>query len=136
MTEQRASWTATAVFALTAIGGDLARPLRGLGAFVAVVMFVGGAGLMFAALVIAAGRSRTKNVSIGGVFFLVESAPRDVQTQLLGSLAVQVVVGVATAAARPYTGAALGVLAPLAGLGFAGLWGARHGAFVDREASR
>jgi hypothetical protein len=132
MNEERLSWATTVVFAVTAIGGDIVKPLRGPAAFVAAVMFLGGAVLMFAALVVAAGRSRTKNIGIGGLFFLTESAPRPVQVQLLGSLAAQVVIGVATAAVRPNTGAALGVLAPIAGLGFTGLWGARHGAFPDR----
>jgi hypothetical protein len=132
MSEQRAAWIATAVFVVTAIGGDVARPVRGVAALVAALMFVGGAALMLATIVIAAGRSRTKNIGIGGLFFLAESAPRNVQVQLLAAVAVQVVVGIATAAARPNTGAALGVLAPIAGLGFCGLWAARHGSFPDR----
>ncbi|MEY2399001.1 MAG: hypothetical protein QOJ00_2175 [Actinomycetota bacterium] len=136
MTEQRASWITTAVFAATAIGGDVAYALRGVAAAVAGLMFVGGSILMCVALVIAAGRSRTKNIGIGGLFFLADAAPRDVQVQLLGSLALQVVIGIGTAAARPFTGAALGVLAPLAGLGFTGLWGARYGAFADRGVPR
>lgn len=134
MSEQRASWLSTAVFTVTAIGGDAARALEGLAALVAALMFIGGAALMLATIVIAAGRSRTKNIGIGGLFFLAESAPRNVQLQLLGSLAVQVAVGIATAAVRPYTGAALGVLAPIAGLGFCGLWAARHGDFPERVA--
>ncbi len=132
MTEQRASWITSAVFILTAIGGLAADPLRGPAAFVAVLLFIGGAVLMATTIVIAAGRSRTDNIGIGGLFFLTESAPRAVQVQLLGSFAVQVVVGIATAAARPYTGAALGVLAPTAGLGFCGLWASRHGTFPAR----
>lgn len=132
MNEQRGSWIATASFAVTAIAADLFESLRGVATVVAVVLFLGGAGLMFGAVVIAAGRSRTKNIGIGGLFFLVESAPRGVQVQLLGSLASQVVIGFATAAVRPYTSLALGVLAPTAGLGFAGVWGARYGTFPDR----
>ena len=52
--------------------------------------------------------------------------------RLLGALAVQVVVAVATAAVHPFTSQAFAVLAPMFGLGMAGLWGARYGHFEAR----
>lgn len=133
MNEIRASWIATYVFAATAIGGDAVAFLRGPAAIVAGVMFLGGALVMLAAVLIAASRSGAGQIGIGGLFFLSGTAPKDVQRQLLGSLGAQVVLGIGTAAARPYTSAALGVLAPVAGLGFSGLWAARHGVFTGDE---
>jgi len=136
VTEQRASWIATAVFAVSATLGVAVDIMEVPALVVALVLFIGGMAAMFAALVIAAGRSRTKNISVGGLFFLAESAPRDVQVQLLGSLAAQCLIGIVTAAVgaakEPRSPSAFGVLAPIAGLGLAGLWAARHGNFADR----
>ena len=80
----------------------------------------------------AIGRSRTDLIGMGGLFFLAGSAPRAVQRSLWASLAVEVVVAVATAAARPFTPLAFGVLAPMFGLGVMGLWGAKFGTFPPR----
>ena len=55
---------------------------------------------------------------------------------LLGALAVQVVVAVATAAVHPFTSQAFGVLVPMFGLGLAGLWGARYGTLRAARADR
>jgi hypothetical protein len=128
----RASWIGTAALAVTAIG-DVITPAFKIPAFaVAVAMFAVGTGIFIAALVVAAGRSRESEIGMGGLFFLQGSAPRDVQVQLLGSLTVEVVVALATAAAKPYTSLAFGILAPIYGLGIAGLWAARNGAFPAR----
>lgn len=128
----RASWIGTAALAITAIG-DVITPAFKVPAFlVAVAMFAVGTGLFIAALVVAAGRSREHEIGMGGLFFLQGSAPRSVQVQLLGSLAVEVVVALATAGAKPYTSLAFGILAPVYGLGIAGLWAARHGTFAPR----
>jgi hypothetical protein len=127
MTEERASWYATGVFAVTAIGALGISALRGIAAVVAVALFVAGAVMMAAALVIGAGRSRTEAIDVGGLFF--SQAPRSLKL----ALAAQTVIGLATAAARPNTGAALGVLVPIAGLGLCSLWGARHGRFPARD---
>jgi hypothetical protein len=123
----RLAWWVTGAFALTEVAGVLASPLRGLAALVAIAMFLGGAGLMAWALVIAAGRSRTDAVEIGLLFF--SRPPRDLKL----AFAVQIVVGLAAAIARPNTGSAFGVLAPVFGLGLMGLWGARYGRFKPRE---
>lgn len=129
MNEVRLTWLATYVFAATAIGADLIAFLRGPAAVVAVALFLGGAVAMLAAVLIAASRTGAGRIGVAGLFFLSGTAPKDVQRQLLGGLAAQVVVGFGTAAARPYTSSALGVLAPVAGLGLCGLWAARHGSF-------
>jgi hypothetical protein len=44
----------------------------------------------------------------------------------------QLAVGIAAAAARPYTTRAFGVLAPLWSYGLLVLWGSRHGAHPAR----
>jgi len=59
-------------------------------------------------------------------------APKEVRVSLLGALGVQIVVGVATAAVRPYTSLAFGVLVPLFGLAMCGLWSATSGVFPAR----
>lgn len=127
----RASLVGTAGFALTA-GLAAARPAAAPAALaVAGVLFVGGAVAFAAALVRAAGRSRTEQLHLAGVF-LLDGAPPRARRLLLGSLAVEVAVAFATAAARPNTSLAFGILAPVWGQGLAGLWGARHGRFPPR----
>ncbi len=128
----RASWIGTAALTVTAVG-DVATPVFKWPAFaIAIAMFAVGTGIFIAALVVAAGRSRESEIGMGGLFFLQGSAPRGVQVHLLGSLAVEVVVALATAAAKPYTALAFGILAPVYGLGLAGLWAARNGTFPAR----
>jgi hypothetical protein len=95
------------------------------------VLFVGGVVAFAGALVRAAGRSRTEQLHLSGVF-LLDGAPPGVRRLLLGSLAVEVALALATAAARPNTSLAFGILAPVWGQGLAGLWGARHGRFPPR----
>lgn len=130
-----ASWIGTALFAVTAIGDVITASLKWPAFVVAVAMFVVGTGVFIGALVVAAGRSRREEIGMGGLFFLQGSASRDIQVQLLGSLGAQVAIAFATAAAKPYTTLAFGILAPVYGLGLAGLWAARHGTFGSRVAS-
>jgi hypothetical protein len=128
----RVSVATTIAFAVTAILGLVSSAARPIAAAVALAMFVGGSIGMLAALVVAAGRSRKNEIGIGGLFFLVGAAPGPVRRVLLGCFAAQVVVGLGTAIARPYSSAAFGVLAPVAGLAGSGLWGARYGEFGPR----
>jgi hypothetical protein len=68
------------------------------------------------------------------VFFLADRvAPARVTRALRLLLAAQVVVGVAAAAARPFTAVAFAVLVPMLGLGLMALWGARHGRFPPKD---
>ncbi len=85
-------------------------------------------------------RSRTDNISVAALYFLVDNcAPQSVARLMNGALAVQVVVAVATAISRTTTDGrtgstlAFGVLAPMMGLGLNGLWGATHGTFAPRQ---
>ena len=133
----RASWAGTAVFAVTAalaaVVGGTATTVPA--AAVALALFAAGIGLFFWAYAVAVNRSRTDAIGIGGLFFLAGegTAPAHVRRALLGALAVQTAVGLGTAAARPFTSLAFGVLVPLYGLALTGLWGARHGRFGSRR---
>jgi len=85
------------------------------------------------AFVVVAGRSRTDRMELSQIWFLTgPPTPREVRRSLLAALAVQVVVGLATAGARPYTSLAAGALVPMWALGLCGLWAARHGTFPPR----
>ena len=129
----KASLVGTAGFTLSA-GLAAAAPAAAPAALVvAGVLFVGGVATFAGALVRAAARSRTELLHLAGVFFL-DGAPPRVRRLLLGSLALEVVVAFATAAVRPNSSLAFGILAPMWGQGLAGLWGARHGAFPPRPA--
>lgn len=135
---QRASWGGTAVFAVTAAAAAIApATFDTIALTVAVALFAGGCAVFFWAFFLIAGRSRTQSIELAQAWFLTgPPTPTEVRRSLLGALAVQVVVGVATAAVRPYTSLAAGVLVPMWGLGLCGLWAARHGAFPPRPVDR
>jgi hypothetical protein len=123
----------TAVFALVALGGALGPSWLTLPVvIISLVMFCVGTGAFLWAYGIAIGRSRHHQIGMGGLFFLAGSAPRGVQARMMGALAVQVVVALVAASLRVFTGVAFAVLAPMFGLGLAGLWGARYGTYALR----
>ena len=129
-----ASRLGTAVFVVTAVAATIFLDALGLvAAVVALVLFAAGCVAFLWAYGVAIGRSRTDAIGIGGLYFLQGSAPRSAQVALLVPLVVQVVVALGTAAIRPFTSLAFGVLVPMYGLGLAGLWGAKHGSFGPRE---
>ena len=129
-----ASWVGTGLLTVTAVAGAIAPHTLGVPALVvALLMFFGGIGAFAWAYLIAIGRSRESEISLGGVFGLAGSAPSSVRVRLFGSLGAQVAVALATAASRPYSSLSFGVLAVMWGLGMIGLWGARYGAFPPRQ---
>lgn len=129
----RWSLWSTALFTVVAtLGVVLFDTFRILALVVALVLFGIGTVTFLWAYLISLGRSREELVHVPGVFFLSGTAPKAVRRALLGCLAVQVVVSVATASVRPFTSAAFGILVPMLGMGLAGLWGARHGTFDPR----
>jgi hypothetical protein len=133
---RRASWWGTGVFAVTAVGAVAVPGALELPAFfVAVALFAAGCLAFLAAYGRAVRRSRQETVGLMDLYFLSRIAPAAVRRSMLGSLAAQVVVALATAAARPYTSSAAGILVPTYGLGLCGLWGARHGTFPRRPRS-
>lgn len=125
-----ASWCSTVLFAFVTVPAAF-DPDRFIGPFfvVSVVLFFLGCALFVIDLVFAAARSRDDVMGIGGLFFLVGSAPRPVQVHLLGSLGAQVVVATVGAAAHPFTPLAFGTLVPTLALALTGLWSVRHGLF-------
>lgn len=116
--------------AVGAIDPDGFGPLT---AVVSGVLFAAGAVMMLWGYAVGVARSRDDAVTMGGLFFLTGSAPKQVRFRLRLATFVQVVVAVAVASARPYTAAAFAVLAPMQGMGAMALWGARHGRFPRRE---
>ena len=130
----RASWAGTLAFVALAAASLVVPGLRGLATGLSVLLFAVGSVVFLAAVAMAAGRSRTDSIGIGGLFFLAgATAPAAVRRSLMASLAVETLVAVAGAAARPFTSQAFGILVPIYGLAMAGLWGARHGAFGPRS---
>lgn len=129
----RLSWIGTAGFGAPAVIAVGMEGLRPVAAAVDLVLFAAGTVAFLMAYARAVGRSRTDAIGIGGLFFLAgDVAPPWARRHLLGSLAAQTVLSLATAIAAPYTPVAFGVLVPMFGLGLAGLWGARHGSFAPR----
>ena len=136
----RTSVGGTIVFTFTAVAAatigfdaDSVTAAMVLAAAVALGLFAVGSAVFLVALYLAAQRSRESEIAVGSLFFLADVAPSTVRAWLLGSLAAQVVVGVGTAAVRPFSALAFGTLVPMFGLGLAGLWGALHGSFPPRR---
>lgn len=130
----RADWWGTAAFTLTAALAALAPDLFRIPAIiVALVLFAVGCGVFLWAFAISVERSRLEEVSVAGVFLLQQSTPKAVQWHLYGALTLQVGVAFGTAAARPFTSLAFGILVPMYGLGLNGLWAARYGRFSARK---
>jgi nitrogen fixation-related uncharacterized protein len=131
----RANVWATLVFAVVSVAAAVVPdPLEYVAVPVDVVLFVAGCSAFLWAYAVAVGRSRYDDLTMAGVFFLSDRvAPARVTRAFRVLLAAQVVVAVATAAARPYTALAFGVLVPVLGLGLMALWGARHGAFPAKR---
>ncbi|MGH9226432.1 MAG: hypothetical protein ACRD2W_22170 [Acidimicrobiales bacterium] len=137
MTIERLDWIGTVAFAVTAALAAVAPSdaSEAVAFAVAVVLFAAGAVAFALAFARAVGRSRIELIGVGPLFFLTGGiAPPAVRRHLLGAFAVQVVVALATAIARPYSSLAAGTLVPLYGLGLCGLWAARHATFPKREA--
>jgi hypothetical protein len=130
----KASWYGTVAFAVGATAAVVAPgSLKWLGFAVSLALFIVGCVVFVWAFAIAVGRSRTDEIAVGSLFFLSGSAPPQIRTQLLGSLVVEIVVALGTAAVRPYTIAATAILAPVYGIALCGLWAARYGTFPPRK---
>jgi hypothetical protein len=129
-----AAWAGTGLLVVTSVAGAIdPHPLGTVALVVALALFFGGIVAFLAAYAVAIGRSRESEIGIAAVFGLAGSAPRPVQLSLYGALAVEIAVAVGTAAARPHSALAFGILAVMWGLGMIALWGARHGAFPPRR---
>ena len=129
----RAAVVGTVAFAATATLAANVASADVVALAVALGLFLAGSMAFVGAYVAAVGRSRREEIDLAGLFFLSGSAPRRVRRILLACLAAQVVAAFATAAVRPNTSLAFGVLAPVYGLGLQALWAARHGSFTARR---
>lgn len=131
----RASWAGTGALAVASVLGVLAiDTFAPLVVWLSVGLFTIGCVLFFVAYSIAVARSRTEAIGVGGLYFLAGSAPRPVRRSLMGSLVVQCLVAVAVIVLAPFTSLVMVSMAPMFGVGCAGLWGARHGTFPPRRA--
>jgi hypothetical protein len=129
---ERGAVVGTAAFAVAAVVALAGvRSLVIAAILLDLVLFALGCIAFALTLVRAAGRSRTEELSIAGLFFLTGSAPAPVRRVLLGAFAVQVVVALST----PFVeqDLAFGVLVPTFGLGCTGLWAALAGTFPPRS---
>lgn len=102
-------------------------------AWVSGLLFAVGVVLFLWGYAVGVARSRDEQITLGGLFFLVGTAPRIVRFRLRLAFAVQVAIAVVVASVRPYTSVAFAVLAPMLGLGAMAMWGARHGDFPARD---
>ena len=129
-----AAWAVTGAFAAWSVAAVVfTDALDTVAAGLDLGAFAAGIALFMVSFAQVVGRSRHERIDVVGVYFLVGSAPSTVRRHLLGALAIQVVVAVLSAAIRPYTRVAFGVLVPMLGLALCGLWAARHGTFPARE---
>lgn len=132
-----ASWAGTVIFVISSVlgvigeGGDNGTP-GNIHRVVSLALFAIGCLAFISAFLTGVERSRVSEIAVSNLFFLAGSAPRTIRVHLFASLAIQVIVAVVAASVRPYTLVAFGILAPMYGLGVAGLWGAEHGVFRDR----
>lgn len=132
-----ASIIGTGVFVVSAtlgvIGSD---SLHVVSAVVAGLLFVVGCGAFLAGFLAGVGRSRAEEIDLPGLVFLTGTAPPPIQRVLRSLLFAQIVIALTSAAIRPFTESAFGVLVPMFGLGLMTLWGGRHGDFVTKESSQ
>lgn len=126
----------TIVFTIAAVAAVLfPGPLRIPFAVLSCVLFAVGTVAFLWAYGKAIERSREQDVSVAMIYGMTTS-PRNVRVRLHLLTFVQSAVAIATAAIRPFTAQAFGILAPMLGIGLAGLWAARHGTFAERTDGR
>ena len=100
---------------------------------VALLGFAIGVGGLLYGYAVGVARSRTEKITLGGLFWLSGTAPKDVRFRLRLAFGVQVVGAFAAASVRLYTTVAFISLAPMFGLGMLAVWAARHGVFFPKD---
>lgn len=136
MITTRVAHVATLVFTVSAAAAAIADTdaLDAVAVAVDLLLFGAGCVAFVWSYAIAVRRSRTDEIAVTNLYLLAgEVAPPAVKRQLRMVLAVQVAVALGTAAIRPFSALAFGVLVPVFGLGVTGLWAARHGTFPPRQ---
>jgi hypothetical protein len=126
-----ASWSTLAVFAVVAILDAVGlHALNTPATLVSLGLFLASLPIWIYSFGLALVRSaRGDDIAVGSWVFLTPSAPKEQRRHLLGATAVCIIVALATAWANPFS-----VLVPMLPLGFASLWGARHGVYPARRA--
>lgn len=108
-------------------------PFGVLHAGLSCLLFAVGTGGLLWGYALGVARSRTDNVTLGGLFFLsAPAAPASVRRRFRIALTVETLVVLLAAAIRPFSVVAFGVLAPMFALGLMGVWGGRHAVFPPR----
>lgn len=138
----RANVAGTAVFGVTAAYAAIAftTAAQWVGAITAIALFGVGVFAFLWSYYNAVQRSRRDQISVTGLYLLLgPPTPAPVRRTMLGALAVQVGVAVATTFSRlegpdgkAGSSLALGFLVPMFGFGLNGLWAAYHGDFPSR----
>lgn len=144
----RANVVSTVIFTVSAVAAavifDGVAKVQGV--VVSLFLFTGGVVAFIWGYWTAVQRSRTQEMSVAELYFLLGVAvPVSVKRVMNGCLLAQTVVALATALARgstpspsvqggssPGSTLAFGVLVPLLGLGLNGLWAATYGNFPAR----
>jgi hypothetical protein len=133
---------ATVVFTVVAVVSAIffTSPLRVAIVAVCVVLFAAGVATFLLGYFAAVQRSREEEISVTQLFFLAgDVAPKNVRVAMWYCLAVQCVVGLGVALARPSTDGKAGsvlafaVMVPMLGIGLNGLWAGKFGTFDPRQ---
>lgn len=131
----------TVVFVVSALVSAVMfdQPWKAVAVAVALTCFAVGVVAFLWGYFAAVQRSRTDEIAVAALYFLVDGVAPSATARLMNALlGVQVAVALATAIARgstdgePGSTLAFGILVPMLGLGLNGLWGARHGSFRPR----
>ena len=132
----RSNLYATIAFTIAAVVAAIfPGPLRIPFAVFSCILFAMGIVAFLWAYGKALERSREQDVSVAMIYGMTV-APKGVRRRFHLLTFVQTVVAIAAAAIHPFTAQAFGILAPMLGLGLAGLWAARHGTFAERTDGR
>ena len=134
-----AALTAIFVFVSVLAVAIFNSPLRKLVAIVDLLLFAVGVATFIWGYFSAVQRSRSDEISVAGLFLLIDGvAAKSVMRIMNSALTIQVVVGLGGAIVRRSTDGvsgstlAFGVLVPLLGLGLNGLWASKNGTFGKR----
>jgi hypothetical protein len=131
----------TAIFMIVSVlaAAIFSSPLRKLVAIVDLLLFAVGVATFIWGYFSAVQRSRSDEISVAGLFLLIDGvATKSVMRIMNSALMIQVVVGLGGALVRRSTNGvsgstlAFGVLVPLLGLGLNGLWASKFGSFGKR----
>ena len=128
---------ATGIFIVAAVvAAVVGEPLLIPFAVLSCVLFAIGTVAFLWAYGKAIERSREQDVSVAMIYGMSGVAPKAIRRRFHLLTFVQSAVAIATASIRPFTPQAFGILAPMLGIGLAGLWAATHGTFSERKDGR